>query len=983
MRKLSLAASILVIASAQTSVAAEAPVDFAKEIAPIFARSCVGCHGPAKQKGNLRLDSRAAAVKGNAVVPNKPGESLLMKHVLGADGEARMPPEPDKPLSTVEIAKLKLWIEQGAAWPDSAGPKGDPLDWWSLKPPTKPAVPKSDLANPIDAFIRAKLADKGLKPSPAASKRTLIRRLYFDLIGLPPTPEQIGAFEADPAPDAYAKLVDSLLASKQYGERWARHWLDVVHFGETHGYDKDKMRENAWPYRDYVIRSFNDDKPYAKFVREQIAGDVLFPGTRDGIEALGFIAAGPWDFIGHAEVPESKIDGKVARHLDRDDMVNTAMQTFVSLTVGCAQCHDHKFDPIKQEEYYGLQAVFAALDRADRRYDADPAVSAKRIALLAKRKEYATLRQKLEAEASKNVGPALAELDRKIAAAGVGTDRSAAFGFHSGLATKAETVKWVQLDLGKAIGVSKVILYPAHDDFNGIGAGFGFPVRYRVEASDDAEFKADVSLIADRSAGDGKNPGTVPQTLMVPQVKARYVRITATKLAPRQGDFNFALAEIEVRDGTDTPVSLGVPVTALDSIEAPIRWAKANLVDGWYPGAKAGDTGAAAKLKKQREELLEAAATPESRKEFASAAAKSSAVERDLAALPPQMAAYIGTVHTGGGAFAGTGATGGKPRPIHLLNRGSVMKPGAEVGPGALAAVTGLSPKFDLPANHAEGERRKALALWLSDGKNPLVWRSIVNRVWQYHFGRGIVETGNDFGRNGALPTHPELLDYLAVEFRDGGQSLKKLHRTILLSETYRQASTGDAKAEKIDAGNQYLWRMNRRKLEAEAVRDGVLQLAGKLDPAMYGPSFRDFIVEKPEHSPHYEYHLHDPEDPKSHRRSIYRFAVRSQTQPFLTALDCADPSLQVDRRNQSQSPAQALALLNNDFMAAMAKYFAKRLETRPGDLKDRVIRGFLEVTGRAPGDAEAEVLTAHAEKHGLASLCRLLLNLNEVAFAD
>ena len=748
------------ICGSNSMAAAEPAVDFARDIEPILARSCAGCHGPLKSKGSLRLDSREAAMKAGVLAPGKPAESEILKRVAAKD-DARMPPEPQKNLSDGEIARLKLWIERGAQWPEKSGPKVDPLDWWSLNPLVKPAVPKSNFANPIDAFVRAKLADKALAPSPAAGKRTLIRRLYFDLIGLPPTPEQIDAFEKDAAPDAYSKLVDSLLASKQYGERWARHWLDVVHFGETHGYDKDKLRPNAWPYRDYVIRSFNDDRVYATFVQEQIAGDILFKNSRDGIEALGFIAAGPWDFIGHAEVPESKIDGKIARHLDRDDMVQNTMQTFVSLTVGCAQCHDHKFDPIKQEEYYGLQAVFAALDRTDMRYDADPRVAAKRSALLAK------------------------------------------------------------------------------------------------------------------------------QT---------------------------ALARIASFDPKFVP---------------------------------SGDVAA------------------------------------QLAALPPHSVAYIGGVHTGTGSFTGTVSNGGQPRPIFLLNRGSVTKPGAEVRPGALSAVSALSAKFDLPANHAEGERRKALALWLSDSKNPLVWRSIVNRVWQYHFGKGLVETANDFGRNGTLPTHPELLDFLAAEFRDGGQSIKKLHRAILLSETYRQESTGDPKAETIDAGNRYLWRMNRRKLEAEAVRDSVLQLAGKLDLKMYGPSFRDFVIEKPEHSPHYEYHLHDPDDPASHRRSIYRFAVRSQTQPFLTALDCADPSLQVDRRNQSQSPAQALALLNNDFMAVMAKHFAKRLGARPGELSDRVERGFWEATGRKPTEAEAKALTAHAAKHGLPSLCRLLFNLNEFAFAD
>ena len=279
---------------------------------------------------------------------------------------------------------FKRWIDQGADWPDGVDKSKvvDKFDWWSLKPLTRPEVPKivvhkngvNEVAAPIDAFILAMLREKGLTPSLEADRRTLIRRLYFDLIGLPPSPEEMDAFVADPDPSAYAKLVEKLLESPHYGERWARHWLDVVHYGDTHGYDKDQPRPNAWPYRDYVVRAFNSDKRYSRFVEEQIAGDIFAPGTEDGLTATGFIAAGPWDLIGHAEVPESKIDGKIARNLDRDDMVTNTCNTFVSLTVQCARCHHHKFDPVMQEDYYRLQADFAALDRADRTYDIDQTV---------------------------------------------------------------------------------------------------------------------------------------------------------------------------------------------------------------------------------------------------------------------------------------------------------------------------------------------------------------------------------------------------------------------------------------------------------------------------------------------------------------------------------------------------------------------------------------------------------------------------------
>jgi hypothetical protein len=404
-----------------------------------------------------------------------------------------------------------------------------------------------------------------------------------------------------------------------------------------------------------------------------------------------------------------------------------------------------------------------------------------------------------------------------------------------------------------------------------------------------------------------------------------------------------------------------------------------------------------ATLRTQRTNLLANATLPAEAKIFTDLEHSLTEVKSDLAALPAQSVVYAAAVHHGKGNFAGTGASGGKPRPVFILARGDVQKPGKEVKPGALSAAVMLPSRFELPAMHVEGERRAALARWLTDSQHPLTWRSIVNRVWQYHFGRGLVETPNDFGHMGALPTHPELLDWLAVEFRDGGQSLKKLHKLIVTSATYRQASSLQSSqtdaAEKNseswtqasvrDADNSYLWRMNRHKLEAEAVRDSVLFIAGKLDLTMGGPSFQDFIIEKPEHSPHYEYQLHDPNDPKSLRRSIYRFIVRSQQEPFMTALDCADPSMQVARRNESVSPVQALALLNDALMIAMSKHFAAKLERGSGDFAARVGRAYYEAIGRPASAEDRALLVNYAKEFGLANLCRALFNLNEFAFVD
>ncbi|MFT4638728.1 MAG: hypothetical protein ACI8T1_002051 [Verrucomicrobiales bacterium] len=874
-------------------------------------------------------------------------------------------------------------------------------DWWSFKAMERPSVPKlggedaQRARTVIDHFIIAKQRELGLGLSREADKRTLIRRLYFNLIGLPPSPEEVTAFVNNSDPKSYEKLVEGLLESPRYGERWARHWLDVVHYGDTHGYDKDKLRPNAYPYRDYVIRAFNDDKPYSQFVREQLAGDVLWPDTQDGIVATGFIAAGPWDFIGHAEVPEEKYDGMVARHLDRDDMVSTTMNTFCSLTVQCAQCHDHKRDPVTMEDYYGLQAVFAALDRADRPYDDDPATAKKRRALTETQERLQEQLKETDREIQASKPEALVVLEKEMASleseGGAGKS-SGQLGYHSQVAGKQDTVKWVQVDFGKSIPLDHVILAGAQE--YGF-ADFGFPHRFRIEASDHADFK-DSQVITDQTQSDYPRPGANFTMFEAQQVQGRYVRVTATRLwsrrhkgQPETSDWIFAMGELAVV--SDGKLADAKEVTALDSIEALPRWGKMDLIDGYFgsKGKKASvedlmkeSTSHLASLQETHESLLKSSIDPRLLEQRESLQKQSDEVGIQLKALPEAKMAYVGTVHKGGGAFKGRGHLDGKPRPIHVLARGDVRNPLKEVVAGAVH-LPKLSASFKLSENHGEGERRVALAEWIVNRDNPLTWRTIVNRVWLYHFGQGIVDSPNDFGRLGQLPTHPQLLDWLAVEFRDGDQSIKDLHRLIVNSAVYKQTSAGNAEAAVIDGGNQFLWRMSRRKLEAEALRDSVLLVSGKLDTTMYGPGFRDFVLEKPEHSPHYQYHKHDPDDVTTHRRSVYRFLVRSQPQPFMDTLDCADPSLMVDKRNETLTALQALALLNNKFVVRMAEHFATRLEGAKKDRREQIALAYQLTISRAPTDEEVSALVDYADKHGLPSACRVILNLNEFAFAD
>ena len=893
------------------------------------------------------------------------------------------------------LAAVLLSLGQGLLRGESepANPDSDAFDFWSLKPVVRHALPALGQAdrdwarNPIDHFIAAKLAEKNLTHSVEANRRTLIRRVYYDLIGLPPDPSEIDAFLSDPDPLAYEKLVEKLLATPGYGERWARHWLDVVHYGDTHGYDKDKLRPNAWPYRDYVIRAFNSDKPYDLFVREQVAGDALYPDTRDGIEATGFISAGPWDFIGHAEVPETKLDGRIARNIDRDDMVKNTMNTFISTTVQCARCHDHKFDAINMTDYYRMQAVYAALDRADREYHPDPVIAKQLATLKAEVDRHQSELINIETEISKKGGDKLVALDKQLESLRKQskTSNRPEFGYHSQISAEQDVSKWAQVDLGQAQSIEQVTLIGTSDNFNNIGDGFGFPVRYKIEASSDTTFESGVTVVADKTKADEPNPGVAPLHFKSPNLNARYVRVTATKLAKRSGDYIFALAELRLLDANGDNLAKGKAITALDSIESPVRWRKSNLVDALYPG-KASDPAIAKELEvlvSERGKLVQSILSGEIAAKRNAAKAGLAKAEAALKKMPKPMRVYAGTIHKGSGSFRGTGNEGGKPRAIRVLHRGDMSQPRDEVAPGTLRLGKRDAGTFELSNTHRESDRRIALARWLTKKDHPLTWRSIVNRVWQYHFGTGIVATPNDFGRMGAQPTHPELLDWLAAEFRDNGQSIKQLHRLILTSATYRQSSKSAAVNEKNDSQNRTLWRMNRRQLEAEAIRDTALLLAGKMNNQMYGPGFRDFVLEHPEHSPHYEYHKHDPEDVKIHRRSVYRFLVRSQQQPFMSTLNCADPSQLVAKRDNAITALQSLALLNNKLMVAMARHFASDVEQTHTGRTAAVSEAFFRAPGRPPTPEETSDLVAYAAKHGLANACRLLFNLNEFSFVD
>jgi hypothetical protein len=873
-----------------------------------------------------------------------------------------------------EILVFTLLLASGV-FAEGPAQKTDPFDLWSLKPIKKLAPPDAS-RNPIDAFVVAKLREKGLAPSPEADRRTLIRRVSYDLVGLPPTPEDVDAFVNDPDPLAYEKLVDRLLASPAFGERWARHWLDCVHYGDTHGYDKDKVREHAWPYRDYVIRALNEDKPYDRFVKEQLAGDLFYPNTADGTAALGFLAAGPWDYVGQVEVHDGTMEKARVRNIDRDDMVMLTMNTFVSLTAQCARCHNHKFDPISQEDYYSLQAVFAAIDRADRPFDSNPDIAAKRKSLSRRRAELTARRDELDAKIKQACGPELTSLDLQIMAAA--SRQRPEYGYHSAIERRQNAAKWVQVDLGAPTAIDRVVLHACNDAFNDIGPGFGFPVRYKVEASDDASFSNGVRVLVDHTDDDVKNPALTPLQI-ASSTTARFVRVTATKLAPRQNDYIFALAELEVLCSDGTNVALNKPVTSLDAVDPTQRWSRQNLVDRIYPGS--AEVPEIKPLREKRAQLLAARTTPGTRSELEASERELKSVDAARSALPAPTFVVFAAATDFESNFEFK-PTFGKPREIHVLQRGSENAPRALVGPGTVGATRELPSRFEQSASQDESARRAALAEWILDARNPLTWRSIVNRVWHYHFGRGIVDTPNDFGHMGGTPSHPELLDWLATNFRDNGRSLKNLHRLIVTSSAYRQSSASNAAFAKIDAGNQFIWRQNRQRLDAEAIRDSVLSVTGLLDRKMGGPGFKCFGFED-DHSPRYKYAEYDPDDPASHRRSVYRLVVRSAPDPFMETLDCADPSQIVERRNETLTALQALSLLNNRFMVRMSEHFAERVAKTSPDLREQLTAACLFAESRRPTDEELSTLVEVAQKHGLPDACRLIFNTNEFSFVD
>jgi len=772
---------------------------FRSVVQPVLARDCQGCHGAQQALSRLDLQSRTAALRGGlrgpAVVPGDPKASLLMRAVQGI-GVPRMPPgEDSKRLPAEVIAAFRSWIEAGAPWPESGAAANvwgnfREEDLWAFRP-----LRKRDPSRSIDDYLSAALAAKGLRPAPAAEKAALIRRVSIDLTGLPPAAEEVDAFVADSSPDAWRKVVDRLLASPRYGERWGRHWLDVVRYADTGGYSNDFERPNAWRYRDYVIRSFNRDKPYDRFILEQVAGDELFPGDVEALIATGFLRAGPWE---HTAMSVEA----VTRQMWLDDVTNATGVTFLGLTLGCARCHDHKFDPIPTRDYYRFQAAFASTEFA------------------------------------RPPAPFLPEENTS------------------------------RLEYGKA-----------H--------------MQRVVAQTQANISRFDDLVKQHLV---RKHGVADVNELPKEVVAKAVR-------EREGVGAAQFEELKLYQK-----HMQLYKESLDRFEPKAFAVSSGPLDG------ATDGGPNLRYPKRSE--------------------------------------Y-------------------KAPEVRVLPGGNIQSPADPVTPGLIAAVERYSGFPAPPVPEGVAGRRSALARWIADPRNPLTARVMVNRVWQYHFGRGLAADANNFGKMGRKPSHPELLDALAADFIASGWSVKALHRAILMSEAYRRSSSHPAMAvvRERDPDNELLSYFPPRRVEAETLRDAILAVSGELSPEAGGPGAFPQINEDVARQPLHRmgslapaYHASARKRDRN-RRSVYNFQQRSLADPMIEAFNGPNMDVSCERREAATVPTQAFTLFNGQFVHDIALAFAARVEREAASVEGRVDRMFRRAFGRAPEATERRKALDHVAR--------------------
>jgi mono/diheme cytochrome c family protein len=891
------------------SASAAERVDFNRDILPILSANCFECHGPdaSHRKADLRLDVRESALakreSSAAIVPGQPQQSDLVRRINTDDPEDRMPP-PKKAskLAPHQIQALRDWIEQGAEY----------AEHWAFVPPKRSTPPQVQDAvwpqTPIDQFVLERLEQAKLRPADKASRETLIRRTSLDLIGLPPTPEEIAAFLADHSPKAYERLVDRLLQSPQYGERWGRRWLDVARYADSGGFETDIFFGHAWRYRDYVIRSFNADKPFNQFIKEQIAGDELYPGNKEALIATGLYTTGP--VLQEAGMVPGKLE-----YDQLTDAADTTGSAFLGLTVGCARCHDHKYDPFSQRDYYSLQALFAASDQFD--FDQNGTNLRGRAALKNTQAEFEIEQAKDRARREKNPSVRTDHL-RKLGDLAIAKDKP----------------------LSQRVTQSKRFL-----------AIRSAEQRYR------------------RAVETGRIDPIEP-VRDVPNEK---------KTDDNDADDNAATDANQALPALSTETAVARPATTLEDLIFDIGKRAFDLETGNNSTKRAYR---ALKTEEEKRQFL----IDYGRKNLD--LPKPEGLIEDLEAFRLQMGEKY--LEEGSAIPIRVLAHLKQPLEVKLLKRGELENPGEVVQPALPSKLAGGTQIGDLPPE----QRRSVLANWVGSDQNPLTARVIVNRLWQWHFGEGLVRTPNDFGIRGERPTHPELLDWLAVEFVEQGWSLKKLHRLILLSSAYQMSSTAAPETLRRDPDNRLLTRFQPHRLEAEVIWDSFRAVAGTLNTEMYGLPIAPPLDEQEQIGNFRKWPTSTPEE--SNRRAVYLLIKRSFRFPMLSAFDLPDNIASCGQRDITTVPNQALTLLNNRTIQEQAAAFANRLlREAKGDLREAAALAWRYAYGRTITSEErqqtAEFLQTRQQASTLESgardrsaveeLCLALFNTNEFIY--
>lgn len=877
-------------------------VSFPDDVAPIFADNCLKCHAEEKQKSGLRLDQRALMLKGGdsglaTIVPGKPEKSFLIEVVSNPDHEIAMPPKGDR-LTAAQVNTLKSWITEGANWPGQMDQKLElKTSHWSFQPVKKP-VPVSSSRNPIDAFLDEKIKQAGLQANESADPENLIRRVHITLTGLPPTPEEVSSFvkawSGNPE-ETYASLVDSQLASPHFGERWAQHWLDVIRWAETNGSESNLYRKNAWIYRDYVIRSFNNDTPYDRFITEQLAGDQMDAG-----EATGFLVAGP--HVPAATVGREPSAIRQARADRMDEIMQTLGASMMGVTVSCARCHNHKFDPISIQDYYSLTAVFQGVEFGGR----IPELSKEHPRRIFAKETYPKL-----------------NTERKILRDSIGVWEEL-WGAHSDIVFPASKTKKLRVEfLWPKVFIDELEL-------------FG-PDNFRKNLARDAKFAEAPEMRQEGStvekANDGKYGTMMWKSFAKKGSKEKpWVEITL----PEPIKIN------RVRISSNREYYLETDyLTKLPGSKHPAM--RVLAMDEGGNWKLLGDSQQAQKMLSKKPDLKAAA---------------------DRLHQHIQNLAKDGPQH----AFVGHFSPMRLPPVTKVFHRGSPENPRGEVPPAGFAIMNG---DLGLDSKAADSERREKFAAWLTSPKHPLTSRVMVNRIWHHIFGQGIVTTTADFGIAGAKPTHPQLLDWLAANFIENEWSMKKLIRKMVMSEAFRRSSIPDSLAMQKDAGSALLWRFPPRRVEAEVIRDSILQASGKLDTKIGGQSFRIHNVKKT----YAQWEVTDNHGSATWRRMIYQERMRRVDDRIFTAFDFPDCGQVRAKRPISTTPLQALNLLNSPFVVEQSKFIAERARREaPGDPITRVFQLILK---RPPAPEEKTAV----HKIPLPILSRSLINSNEFAF--